>query len=58
VGIVRDSEADLSPPGTVERLYREQGDRIWRALLGYAGDREIASDAEAEAFAQLACAPR
>jgi RNA polymerase sigma-70 factor, ECF subfamily len=39
--------------GDVERVYREQGDRLWRALLVYSGDREEASDAVAEAFAQL-----
>jgi RNA polymerase sigma-70 factor (ECF subfamily) len=36
----------------LEVLYREHGDRLWWALLAFAGDREIASDAEAEAFAQ------
>jgi RNA polymerase sigma factor (sigma-70 family) len=42
------------PPITeVERLYREDGRRLWWALLGYCGDPEIASDALAEAFAQL-----
>ena len=39
-------------PRPVERLYREQGDRMWRALLAFAGDPEVASDAVAEAFAQ------
>jgi RNA polymerase sigma-70 factor, ECF subfamily len=39
-------------PGEVERLYREQGDRMWRAMLAFAGDPEVASDAVAEAFAQ------
>jgi RNA polymerase sigma-70 factor, ECF subfamily len=39
-------------PGAVERLYREQGDRMWRAMLAFAGDPEVASDAVAEAFAQ------
>lgn len=38
--------------GGIERLYREQGDRLWRAVLLYAGDHEVASDAVAEAFAQ------
>lgn len=38
--------------GEVERLYREQGDRMWRAVLAWAGDPEIANDAVAEAFAQ------
>lgn len=42
------------PPITeVERLYREDGRRLWWALLAYCGDPEIASDALAEAFAQL-----
>lgn len=36
----------------IERLYREQGDRMWRAVLAFAGDHEVASDAVAEAFAQ------
>ncbi len=36
----------------IERLYREQGDRVWRALFAYGGDREVASDAAAEAFTQ------
>jgi RNA polymerase sigma factor (sigma-70 family) len=35
-----------------ERLYREEGPRLWRALLAYAGDRDVASDALAEAFTQ------
>src|SRR6266511_2604866 len=29
-----------------------QGAKLWRSLLAYSGDREIASDAMAEAFAQ------
>lgn len=36
------------------RLYREEGARLWRAVFVYAGDREIAGDAVAEAFAQYA----
>jgi RNA polymerase sigma-70 factor (ECF subfamily) len=40
------SAADL------EGLYREHGARLWRALVAYAGDRDIANDAVAEAFAQ------
>jgi len=37
----------------IERLYREEGDRLWRAVLFWCGDREVASDAVAEAFAQM-----
>jgi len=33
-------------------LYRDEGARLWWALLTYTGDREIASDAVAEAFAR------
>lgn len=36
----------------IEALYREDGDRLWRALLAFSGDPELASDAVAEAFAQ------
>jgi len=43
----------VSETTDVERVYREQGARIWRALLAYTGSREETSDAVAEAFAQL-----
>ncbi|MDP9233114.1 MAG: hypothetical protein M3P01_00995 [Actinomycetota bacterium] len=36
----------------LERVYREQAAKLYRALLLYAGDQEIAADAVAEAFAQ------
>ncbi len=36
-------------PGTV---FAEERDRLWRSLYAYVGDREIASDAVAESFAQ------
>ncbi len=42
----------IGAPSTIERLYREEGRRLWLALLAYSGDREVASDATAEAFAQ------
>jgi RNA polymerase sigma factor (sigma-70 family) len=51
-----DVEGDLSEPESVERrlerVYREQGARIWRAVLLSSGSREVADDAVAEAFAQ------
>lgn len=37
----------------VERLYRTEGARLWRAVVAYSGDREVANDAVAEAFAQV-----
>jgi RNA polymerase sigma factor (sigma-70 family) len=41
----------------IERVYREVGNRLWWALLAYTGDREMASDAAAEAFARSLAAP-
>jgi RNA polymerase sigma-70 factor (ECF subfamily) len=37
----------------IESLYRADADRLWRAIYAFAGDREIASDSVAEAYAQL-----
>jgi RNA polymerase sigma factor (sigma-70 family) len=36
----------------IDALYREQAPRLWRAVYAYAGAREVADDAVAEAFAQ------
>lgn len=36
----------------VEGVYRSESGRMWRALLAFSGDPEVASDAVAEAFAQ------
>jgi RNA polymerase sigma-70 factor (ECF subfamily) len=36
----------------LERVYRAEGDRLWRAVFAYARDASIADDAVAEAFAQ------
>lgn len=36
----------------IEELFRSEGPKIWRALLAYAGDPDVANDAVAEAFAQ------
>jgi RNA polymerase sigma-70 factor (ECF subfamily) len=45
-----DVETDLEVD--LERLYREQGPRLWRALVLSTGSRDVAEDAVAEAFAQ------
>lgn len=37
----------------LESLYAEHADRLWRAIYAYGGDREVASDVTAEAFAQF-----
>ncbi len=44
------TEHDL--PAELGELYAEEGSRLWRAVFAFSGDREIASDAVAEAFAQ------
>lgn len=36
----------------IEDVYRAQSGKMWRALFGYSGDPDIASDALAEAFAR------
>ena len=35
-----------------EAAYRQEGPRLWRALVVFTADRELASDAPSEAFAQ------
>ncbi|MEY2399988.1 MAG: polymerase sigma-70 factor, subfamily [Ilumatobacteraceae bacterium] len=44
---------DMSGQDRVETVYRAVHPRLWRSLLSYTGDVEMASDAEAEAFAQV-----
>jgi RNA polymerase sigma-70 factor, ECF subfamily len=50
---VERAPAGVSRSAEIERLYREGGDRLWRAVLAFSGDPEVASDAVAEAFAQV-----
>jgi RNA polymerase sigma-70 factor, ECF subfamily len=52
MGRVQDALVSEREDGGLEQLYREEGGRLWRAILAYAGDREVANDAVAEAFAQ------
>ena len=48
--------ASGAPSGSVERdietLYRDQGMRLWRALVLTTASPDVADDAVAEAFAQ------
>jgi RNA polymerase sigma-70 factor (ECF subfamily) len=41
------------PTDAIERSYRRQREKLWRAILLFSGDREVASDAVAEAYAQV-----
>jgi RNA polymerase sigma factor (sigma-70 family) len=52
IGEVQDASVSLGPESGLERLFETEARRIWRALVAYTGDREVASDAMAEAFAQ------
>ena len=49
-GEVQDASVSLGPGSELERLFEKEAKRIWRALVAYAGDREVASDAMAEAY--------
>jgi RNA polymerase sigma-70 factor, ECF subfamily len=42
--------ATSAPPNDVERLYREHAGQLWRSLVAYCGDPEMAADAVAETF--------
>jgi RNA polymerase sigma-70 factor (ECF subfamily) len=42
----------VKPATRLERVYRDHGERMWRAVFAFCGDAEVASDAVAEAFAQ------
>jgi DNA-directed RNA polymerase specialized sigma24 family protein len=37
----------------VERLYRTEGGKLWRAVMAYCGNPDVADDAVSEAFAQV-----
>lgn len=39
--------------GRIEAAYARVHPRLWRALLAFTGDPDVAADAEAEAFVQL-----
>jgi RNA polymerase sigma-70 factor, ECF subfamily len=43
----------IEPTDSVEALYRADAERLWRAIYAFSGDSEIASDAVAEAYAQV-----
>lgn len=49
---MRGGAAIVERPADLSTLFAEEGPRLWRSILAFAHDREIASDAVAEAFAQ------
>ena len=44
---------DELDPTAIEHVFRDQHARLWRSLVLWSGDPEVASDAVAEAFAQV-----
>jgi RNA polymerase sigma-70 factor (ECF subfamily) len=52
IRVVQDAPVSDDAASVLERTYREEAGRLWRALVLDTGDREVASDAVAEAFAQ------
>ena len=44
--------AQPSVADDLERVYRADGDRLWRSLLSFTGDPDMAADAAAAAFVQ------
>jgi predicted RNA polymerase sigma factor len=38
---------EVSALSRIERLYRQEGRRLWWALVAYSGDIEVANDAVA-----------
>jgi RNA polymerase sigma-70 factor, ECF subfamily len=50
-------KAGLTNAADIEVLYRDEGVKLWWAILAYSGDKEIASDATAEAFARALTSP-
>ena len=43
----------MSQAHDIDELYRAEADRLWRSILAFCGQPDVASDAVAEAFAQL-----
>jgi DNA-directed RNA polymerase specialized sigma24 family protein len=50
--MVHDQGVRRKPAEGLEGVYRDEARRPWRAVYAYAGDSDIASDADSEAFVQ------
>lgn len=49
---MQDAVVRVESGDAVARVYSEQGAKLWRSLFAFTGDRELASDALAEALTQ------
>ena len=54
MGVEQDARVTLAGPDWLAETYRAHAAKLWRALIAYAGDREVADNALSEAFAQAA----
>jgi RNA polymerase sigma-70 factor, ECF subfamily len=50
--VERHASVRRAEPDRLGEVYTEQAPKLWRALLGYTGNRDVAGEALAEAFAQ------
>jgi RNA polymerase sigma-70 factor (ECF subfamily) len=53
LSVVDSAVAVVQPRERVEAVYRADATRLWRAVYAFAGDADVASDAVAEAYAQV-----
>jgi RNA polymerase sigma-70 factor, ECF subfamily len=42
----------VTPSADIEQIYRDEGDRLYYAILAYSGEPDVAREAVAEAFAR------
>lgn len=45
MGVEQDARVTLADQDGLAEAYRAHGAKLWRALIAYAGDREVADDA-------------
>jgi len=52
-GDVADAPEGVETRPELGRVFEQQAPKLWRAVFAFTGDREVTSDAVAEAFAQM-----
>jgi RNA polymerase sigma factor (sigma-70 family) len=50
--VVQDASVSTDHSAFVENVWREHGTKLWRSVLEFSGDPDVASEAVSEAFAQ------
>jgi RNA polymerase sigma-70 factor (ECF subfamily) len=59
VGVTATDREEAPTSEEYERLFRQEGERMWRTLFGFTGGRgDIAEEAVAEAFARAIASPK